>query len=58
MNLGPLLTCFPHVGFSSINFQKVVYIDALGQLLKLGSFFPFKKCKLKNESSGIYFIVD
>lgn len=40
------------------NFQKVVYIGILGQLLKLVSFFPFKKCKLKNESAGIYFILD
>lgn len=39
---------FSHMLVSvEFNFQKLVYICILSQALKLGSFFPFKKCKVE-----------
>lgn len=55
------LRTFAHVSHMLVlvffNFQKF-NVGVLCQILKLGCFFPFKTCKLKIESSGIYFIVD
>lgn len=39
---------FSHMLVSvEFNFQKLVYICILSQALKLGSFFPLKKCKVE-----------
>lgn len=45
VGLGTLLT-FSHM-LVEFNSQKLVYICIQSQTLKLGPFFPFKKCKVK-----------